>query len=61
MSTSLLAAAPGRPDRLQGWLYLHTDEYNKETGALSTQSTIVEGKTKKVTSVANSLGELVGY
>jgi RHS repeat-associated protein len=38
-----------------------TDEYNKETGALTTQSTTVEGKTKKLTSVYNSLAELVSY
>ncbi len=38
-----------------------TDEYNKETGALEKQSTTSEGKTKTITSVYNTLGELVSY
>jgi YD repeat-containing protein len=38
-----------------------TNEYNKETGALEKQSTEKEGKTKKVTSVLNTLGQLVSY
>jgi RHS repeat-associated protein len=38
-----------------------TDVYNKETGALEKQSTTSEGKTKTVTSIYNSLGELTSY
>jgi RHS repeat-associated protein len=38
-----------------------TDEYNSETGALATQSTTSEGKTKTITSVLNTLGQLVSY
>jgi RHS repeat-associated protein len=38
-----------------------TDEYNTETGALSTQSTTTEGKTKKIASLYNSLGQLTSY
>jgi RHS repeat-associated protein len=38
-----------------------TDEYNKETGVLDKQSTTTEGKTKTITSVYNTLGELVSY
>jgi RHS repeat-associated protein len=36
-------------------------EYNAETGALATQSTTSEGKTRKLTSVYNTLGQLVSY
>jgi RHS repeat-associated protein len=38
-----------------------TDEYNKETGAPEKQSTTTEGKTKTITSIVNSLGELTSY
>jgi len=38
-----------------------TNEYNKETGALEKQSTTTEGKTKTITSVYNTLGELTSY
>ncbi|HEY2142043.1 MAG TPA: RHS repeat-associated core domain-containing protein [Solirubrobacteraceae bacterium] len=38
-----------------------TDEYNTETGALATQSTTTEGKTKKTTMVQNTLGQLTSY
>jgi RHS repeat-associated protein len=38
-----------------------TDEYNKETGTLEKQSTTTEGKTKTITSVLNSLGQLTSY
>ncbi len=39
----------------------YTAETGAETGAMTTQSTTVEGKTEKVTSVLNTLGELVSY
>jgi RHS repeat-associated protein len=38
-----------------------TDEYNEKTGALEKQSTTTEGKTRTITSVYNSLGELTSY
>ncbi len=38
-----------------------TDEYNKETGALEKQSTTTEGKTKTITSIYNTLGQLTSY
>jgi RHS repeat-associated protein len=38
-----------------------TDEYSSETGALTVQSTTSEGKTRKLTSVYNSLGQLTSY
>jgi RHS repeat-associated protein len=38
-----------------------TDEYNGETGALEKQSTTAEGKTKTITSLYNTLGELTSY
>jgi RHS repeat-associated protein len=38
-----------------------TDEYNSTTGALEKQSTTTESKTKTITSVYNSLGELTSY
>ncbi len=38
-----------------------TDEYNSETGALTVQSTTSEGKTRKLTSVFNTLGQLTSY
>jgi RHS repeat-associated protein len=38
-----------------------TDEYNKETGALEKQSTVIEGKTKTITSEYNTLGQLTSY
>jgi RHS repeat-associated protein len=38
-----------------------TDGYNKESGALEKQSTTTEGKTKTVTSVYNTVGELTSY
>ena len=38
-----------------------TDRYSKTTGALIEQSTTVEGKTKTITSVYNTLGELEKY
>ena len=38
-----------------------TDAYNSETGALQEQSTTSEGKTEKLTSVLNSLGQLTSY
>jgi RHS repeat-associated protein len=38
-----------------------TYEYNEKTGALEKQSITIEGKTKKITSVSNSLGELTSY
>jgi RHS repeat-associated protein len=38
-----------------------TDTYNTETGSLEKQSTTVEGKTKTITSVYNTLGELTSY
>jgi RHS repeat-associated protein len=38
-----------------------TYEYNSETGALSKQSTTVEGKTKSITSVENTLGQMTSY
>lgn len=38
-----------------------TYEYNKETGALEKQSTTTEGKTKTITSVYNTVGELTSY
>jgi RHS repeat-associated protein len=37
------------------------DEYNSETGGLVKQSTTSEGKTRTLTNVFNSLGELVSY
>ena len=39
----------------------YTAETGAETGALTTQSTTVEGKTEKITSVLNTLDELVSY
>ena len=36
-------------------------EYNTETGALSTQSTTKEGKTEKLASAYNTLGQLTSY
>ena len=41
--------------------YGYTAETGAETGALTTQSTTVEGKTKKITSVLNTLGQLTSY
>lgn len=38
-----------------------TDEYNSKTGVLEKQSTTVEGKTKTITSVYNTLGQLTSY
>ena len=38
-----------------------TNEYSTENGALIKQSTTTEGKTKTVTSVVNSLGQLTSY
>ncbi len=38
-----------------------TDTYNKETGALETQSTTTSGKTKTITSKYNTLGQLIKY
>ncbi len=38
-----------------------TDEYNKETGALEKESTTTEGKTKTITSILNTLGQLKSY
>jgi RHS repeat-associated protein len=38
-----------------------TNAYNQETGALKEQSTTSEGKTEKITSVENSLGQLTSY
>lgn len=38
-----------------------TDEYNSKTGILEKQSTTVEAKTKTLTSVYNTLGELTEY
>jgi RHS repeat-associated protein len=38
-----------------------SDEYNSETGALVKQSDTVESKTKTVTSVYNTLGQLTSY
>ena len=38
-----------------------TDAYNEKTGALETQSTTSEGKTKTITSMYNSLGQLTEY
>jgi YD repeat-containing protein len=38
-----------------------TDEYNKETGALEKQSTTTESKTKTITSLLNTLGQLTSY
>jgi streptogramin lyase len=38
-----------------------TNEYNTKTGALEVQSTTTEGKTKSVTSVHNTLGQLESY
>jgi RHS repeat-associated protein len=39
----------------------YTAETGAETGALTTQSTTVEGKTQKLTSVFNTLGQLTSY
>jgi YD repeat-containing protein len=41
--------------------YGYTAEVGAETGALTTQSVTVEGKTKKITSVYNTLGQLASY
>jgi RHS repeat-associated protein len=38
-----------------------TDEYNETTGVLEKQSTTTEGKTRTITGVYNSLGELTSY
>ncbi|HEX5853211.1 MAG TPA: RHS repeat-associated core domain-containing protein [Solirubrobacteraceae bacterium] len=38
-----------------------TNEYNTETGALKKQSTTVEGVTKSISSIENSLGQLTSY
>jgi RHS repeat-associated protein len=38
-----------------------TNEYNSETGALVKQSTTTEGKTKAITEVINTLGQLTSY
>jgi YD repeat-containing protein len=38
-----------------------TDEYNEKSGALEKQSVTTEGKTSTITSVENTLGELVSY
>ena len=38
-----------------------TNGYNTETGALETQSEIILGKTKTITSIVNTLGQLVSY
>jgi YD repeat-containing protein len=38
-----------------------TNEYNTTTGALEKQSTTTSGKTKTITSVQNTLGQLVKY
>ncbi len=38
-----------------------TDAYNEHTGSLETQSTTVSEKTKTITSVANTLGQLERY
>jgi YD repeat-containing protein len=38
-----------------------TNEYNTQTGALEKQSTTTEGKTKTITSAANTLGQLEKY
>ncbi len=38
-----------------------TNKYNEETGALETQSAEIGGKTKTITSVDNTLGELEKY
>jgi YD repeat-containing protein len=38
-----------------------TDAYNEKTGVLETQSTTAEGKTKRITSEYNSLGQLASY
>jgi YD repeat-containing protein len=38
-----------------------TDEYNKETGALEKQSATIAGKIKTITSVDNTLGQLISY
>ena len=41
--------------------YGYTAETGAETGALTKQSTTVEGKTKKITSVYNTIGQLTSY
>jgi YD repeat-containing protein len=38
-----------------------TDKYNEKTGALETRSTTTESKTKTITSVTNTLGQLTSY
>jgi RHS repeat-associated protein len=38
-----------------------TDTYNKETGVLEKESTTTEGKTKTITSIYNTLGQLTSY
>ncbi len=38
-----------------------THEYNEKTGALEKESTTTEGKTKTITRITNSLGQLTSY
>jgi len=38
-----------------------TDKYSRTLGALEEQSTTAEGKTKKITSITNTLGQMTSY
>ena len=66
-TTTITYEASGRPEKstisssVGTALPTVTDGYNKESGSLEKQSTETGGKTKTITSVDNSLGQLVSY
>ncbi len=66
-TTTMTFDAAGRPktstvsSTVGAALPTETNEFNERTGALEKQSTTTEGKAKTITSIENTLGELVSY